>query len=200
VESLTDDSSELLAEARRAFERRDWAAARDGFKAVRGKVELEAADYSALGDSAWWLGDIDEALAAFEAAYRLYLQGDQPRQAAFNALGLAVSLFLRGEVQIGSGWMSRAQRLLRNEPEGVEHAYLVTLDLENCLAEGDLDGVIERARHVGGMGRRFGDANLVALGILSSRTDSRRRRVGRNTHPPKLDLHHSFDEKGEPFP
>jgi ATP/maltotriose-dependent transcriptional regulator MalT len=166
VESLTDDSSELLAEARRAFERRDWAAARDGFKAVRGKVELEAADYSALGDSAWWLGDIDEALAAFEAAYRLYLQGDQPRQAAFNALGLAVSLFLRGEVQIGSGWMSRAQRLLRDEPEGVEHAYLVTLDLENCLAEGDLDAVIERARHVGEMGRRFGDANLVALGIL----------------------------------
>jgi ATP/maltotriose-dependent transcriptional regulator MalT len=161
-----DDSSELLKEARSAFERRDWGVARDGFKAVREKMELEADDFSALGDSAWWLGDVDEALSAYEAAYRLYLHGDQPRKAAFNALGLAVSLFLRGEIQIGSGWMSRAQRLLRDEPEGVEHGYLVSLDLENGLAEGDLDAVIERARHVGEMGRRFGDANLVALGIL----------------------------------
>jgi hypothetical protein len=51
VEPLTDDSPELLEEARRAFERRDWAAARDGFKALRVKVELEADDFSALGDS-----------------------------------------------------------------------------------------------------------------------------------------------------
>ena len=161
-----DDPSELLERARSAFERRDWATARDDFKAIGEKVELGAADLSALGDSAWWLGDVDEALAAYEAAYRTYLQDDQPRQAAFNAVGLAVSLFLRGEVQIGSGWLSRAQRLLRDEPEGVEHAFVVTLDLENRLAEGDLDGVIERARHVGDIGRRFGDANLVALGIL----------------------------------
>ncbi|MGH2817041.1 MAG: LuxR C-terminal-related transcriptional regulator [Actinomycetota bacterium] len=161
-----DDSSDLLEEARRAFERRDWAAARDGFKAARERMELEADDFSALGDSAWWLGDVDEALSAYEAAYRLYLHGDQPRKAAFNALGLAVSLFLRGEVQIGSGWMSRAQRLLRDQPEGVEHGYLVYLDLENALAEGDLDAVIERASHVGEMGRRFGDGNLVAVAIL----------------------------------
>jgi DNA-binding NarL/FixJ family response regulator len=161
-----DDSYELLEEARRAFARRDWVAARNGFKAVKGKVELDADDFSALGDSAWWLGDVDEALSAFEAAYRLYLQGDQPRKAAFNAVGLAVSLFLRGDIQIGSGWVSRAQRLLRDEPEGVEHGYLITLALENGLAEGDLDAVIERARHVVDMGRRFGDANLVAVGTV----------------------------------
>lgn len=161
-----DDASERLEVARRAFERRDWAAARDGFKAVRENVEFEAGDFSALGDSAWWLGDVDEALSAYEAAYRMYLHGDQPRKAAFNALGLAVSLFLRGEVQMGSGWLRRAQRLLHDEPEGVEHGYLVYLDLENSLAEGDLGAVIERARHVADTGRRFGDANLVAAGVL----------------------------------
>jgi ATP/maltotriose-dependent transcriptional regulator MalT len=158
--------SQHLDSARSAFARRDWAAARNGFKAAKEEVELEADDLAALGDSAWWLGDVDEALGAFEAAYRMYLLGDQPRKAAFNALGLAVSLFLRGEVQIGSGWLSRAQRLLRDEPEGVEHGYLVYLDLENGLAGGDHDAVIERARHIADMGRRFGDANLVTLGIL----------------------------------
>jgi hypothetical protein len=76
---------------------------------------------------------IDGALAAYEGAYRLYLQGEQPRQAAISALGLSVSLFLRGDVEVGSGWMSRAHRLLRDEPEGPEHGYLSYLDLEAAL-------------------------------------------------------------------
>ncbi|MGI8520757.1 MAG: hypothetical protein ACR2MC_09180 [Actinomycetota bacterium] len=125
-----DDVAAVLESAREAFARHDWPGARESFKTVRQNVELSPDDLSALGDSAWWIGDIDEAMAAYEAAYRLSLQGRQPRRAAVNALGLAVSLFLRGEIELGSGWMHRAQRLLGDEPEAAEHGYLLYLDTE----------------------------------------------------------------------
>ena len=166
MESHIDDSTGLLKAAHQALGRREWAAARDGFQAAAKHGNLGPDDLNALGDSAWWLGAVDEALASYEGAYRLYLQGEQPRKAAISALGLAVSLFLRGDVEIGSGWMNRAQRLLRAEPEGAEHGYLSYFDLESSLAGGDLDGVIDKAHSIREMGRRYGDANLSAVGVL----------------------------------
>lgn len=161
-----DDVAEVLVAARGAFDSRDWAAARDSFRSIEDEHNLSADDLQALGDSAWWLGSVDEALAAYEGAYRLYLHGEQPRQAAISALGLAVSMFLRGDVEIGSGWMNRAQRLLRDEPESAEHGYLLYIDIESALEESDLDGVIEIAQRIREMGRRYGDANLAGVGVL----------------------------------
>lgn len=159
-------SARSLIRAREAFERRDWDSARAGFEEAQSQAALEADDLYALGDCAWWLGDVDEALAAYEGAYRLYLQGKEPRRAATSALGLAVSLFLRGDVEFGSGWMSRAQRLLQGEPEGPEHGLLLFLELESALADGDLDTVLDKARTARVLGDRHADANLSAVGIL----------------------------------
>jgi hypothetical protein len=97
------ESTEHLKAARAAFSRADWGAACDGFRAASERSELGADDLNALGDAAWWLGDVDAALTAYEGAYRLYLQGAQPRQAAVSAVGLAVSLFLRGDVELNAG-------------------------------------------------------------------------------------------------
>lgn len=166
MESQKDDPTGLLKAAHEALDRHEWVAARDGFRAATEHGDLGAEDLTGLGDASWWLGEVDEALAAYEGAYRQYLQGEQPRKAAISALGLALSLFLRGDVELGSGWMNRAQRLLRAEPEGAEHGYLSYFELESALAQGDLDGVIDRAHTIREMGRRYGDANLSAAGVL----------------------------------
>ena len=160
------NSTERLEAARSAYGRRDWANARDEFETAREHTDLGADDLNALGDAQWWLGDIDAALTAYEGAYRLYLQGERPRQAATSAVGLAVSLFLRGDVELGSGWMNRAQRLLRDQPEGPEHGYLHYLDVEAALAGGELDVVLGKARAIRELGERFGDVNLSASGVL----------------------------------
>ena len=160
------NSTERLEAARSAYGRRDWANAREEFETARERTDLGADDLNALGDAQWWLGDVDAALTAYEGAYRLYLQGERPRQAATSAVGLAVSLFLRGDVELGSGWMNRAQRLLRDQPEGPEHGYLLYLDVEAALAGGELDVVLGKARAIRELGQRFGDVNLSASGIL----------------------------------
>jgi len=160
------DVTDLLEEARDAYRRRDWSSARKGFRAAREGVALSAEDLSALADCAWWLGDLDEALPAQQDAYRLYLDGGQPRSAALMALEIGYTLALRGEEAQASGWISRTLRLLQDEPEGAEHGYLVYLEFEDALGASDLDTALERALRVHAMGRRFEDPNLVAMGVL----------------------------------
>jgi DNA-binding CsgD family transcriptional regulator len=84
------------------------------------------------------------------------------------AVGIAVNAFLRGDGVVGSGWLGRAQRLLRDEPEQVEHGYLLYLELEGAL-DGDAAAVVAMAGRVRDIGRRHGDPNLVLPGGLSAR-------------------------------
>jgi hypothetical protein len=130
-----DDAARLEA-ARDAYRRRDWAAAREGFVAARAAGELAAADLDALGDAAWWLGEVEEASAVLEAAYRRYLDEGRPGPAAMAAMGIGINAFLRGDGVVGAGWVGRAQRLLADQPEGVEHGYLLYLELEGALDGG----------------------------------------------------------------
>jgi DNA-binding CsgD family transcriptional regulator len=167
VRTQPDDLTEILRSAREALERADWTAARDGFVTAQDHGELDADDLFLLGEAHWWLGEVDQSLGAHEAGYRRFLQGDLHRQAAMSAMTIAYSLFLRGEDVIGSGWMSRAERLLRNQPEGVEHGYAVYIvEVEGGLADSNLDEVIEAARRVQDIGHRYGDPNLVTGGLL----------------------------------
>jgi len=163
---LADDVTEIVQEARDAFARRDWVRARDGFKAARERGTLTADDTFALGDAVWWLGSFREANTFYEEAYRLYLDEARPLQAAKSAMGIAAFLFMRGEAATGSGWMSRALRLLQDEPESAEHGYLLIMDLESALGACDFDAALEKARQMQEMGRRFADPNLEALGLM----------------------------------
>jgi len=157
----------VLAAARDAYARRDWPAAREGFDAAREVAALSADDLSALGDAAWWLGHIEESLAASEQAYHGYLDAGQPRQAAMAALGVAYLSFLRGREAVGTGWMSRAQRLVADQPECVEQGYLrYVLQVEAALDGPDVAAVVAAARGVRELGRRHGDPTLVAAGTL----------------------------------
>ncbi len=156
-----------LVQARDARHDRDWARAYALFTAAQEDGPLSAEDLDALSDVAWWLGRIDDSVAAGEAAFRGHLDADRPRKAAMTALTTAVSLFLRGDDAHASGWMSRVQRLLQDLPEGPEHGYLrYVVEVEGGLDGDDLDAVAAAARDVSDIGRRHDDRTLVAVGVL----------------------------------
>jgi hypothetical protein len=166
LEVAVADGAELLEAAHDATRRRDWAGARERFKAAREAVQLEADDCYALAETAWWLGDIDESLTAWAEAYQLYLEAGQPRRAAMSAVFLATHSMERGDTAVGAGWMSRAHRLLAEEPEAVEHGYPLYFEIFSAMGRGDVDAAGVTARRMQDIGRRFGDANLVAIGVL----------------------------------
>lgn len=160
------DAAAPLEAARDAFGRRDWAAALEAYRTARTLGELSADDWFAVADSAWWQGLIDESLEAWEEAYRLYVQRAQPGRAAMSAMYLAAHSSERGDVAAGSGWMSRMQRLLLDAEEGPEHGYPAYFEIFSAMGSGDLEGAVAAARRMQEMGRRFGDSNLLALGVV----------------------------------
>jgi hypothetical protein len=130
---------------------------------------------------AWWLGRVEESIEVGTAAYKAHLTAGQPRHAASAAMGVAVNHFLRGEEAPGSGWISRAAELLADQPDCVEAGHLRYLtEVEGALDGPEPEAVIASAKAVGDLGRRLGDANLVAAAAVgegpcsSSRAESRR--------------------------
>lgn len=166
---LTTGEGDLLDDARAAYARRDWLAARDAFAAAaaaRSPGALGPEDLYAQANAAWWLGAIDEALAVQQDAYRLFLAGGERRAAAMVALDVGYTLALRGEEAPASGWMSRAVRLLEGEDDCPERAMLTYLAFEEALGASDLEAAFDAALAVHQAGTRFGDPNLLALGVL----------------------------------
>ena len=85
------------------------------------------------------------------------------------AMSIAISLFLRGDDAVASGWMGRCQRLLGDGGGGdtPEHGYLLYVtEVESQFGATEAAGVLDAARRVQEIGRRAGDPNLVAAGLL----------------------------------
>jgi DNA-binding NarL/FixJ family response regulator len=108
---------------------------------------------------------MDESLAAGEEAYRLYLDASNVRRAAYRAFDVAYGYFLQGNEAVGGGWIGRAQRLLADQPDCAEQGYLLYFAVETSLDGGE--ETIAKARQVQACGRRHGDRNLVAAGIVA---------------------------------
>ena len=162
------DPGDRLSSAREAAHRGDWPEALAAFDALPPDCPpLDADDHAAWADAAWWLGRVDQCIAAYDRAFRSYLDADQPRAAAMTALGTAATLFLRGDVTGGSSWLGRSADLLAGLPECPEQGYLVYLtEVEGALDGPDPAAVVAAARRVRDLGRRHADANLVAIGLL----------------------------------
>jgi ATP/maltotriose-dependent transcriptional regulator MalT len=158
---------DLLAAARDSHTHRDWPGAYRAFSLIRQLHELDTDDLHALGDAAWWLGLIKETLTISEECYRRYLQEGRPLRAAVTALDAGFSWILRGEIAIGSGWLSRARQLLADQPPCAEQAFVIWMDGSEALAAGDLDAALVAARQVKEAGQRFASPTFTSLGLLS---------------------------------
>jgi ATP/maltotriose-dependent transcriptional regulator MalT len=128
-----------------------------------------ADELAALGEAAWWEGDVEESLAAWEQAYRRYLRGAESdrRRGAMLAMDIGFTWYLRGEEAMGSGWLGRARRLLAGQPPCVEHGYLRTLEIDAAVAAGDYDTAIEVARAIAALADEHGDETLLAYALVS---------------------------------
>ncbi len=157
----------LLTEARTAYSAGRWSEALEAFNTAQSQQELSVEDSLAVGDSAWWLGLNNEALTAYERVFKQMLKSDAEPQAAKLALGLGFLWMLRGEVSVGSAWISRGQQLLASLPDCVEHGYGLVVEVETSRAAGQLEDSIALSRKVREIGSRFDDPTLTALGRFS---------------------------------
>jgi len=102
---------------------------------------------------------------AYERAYAAYMEQGNRRRAGFAALMLARYYAGKPNSAIAAGWRHRAEHLLEQEPECLEHGYLARAYTNSALAQGDLDRAQEHCSRMLEIGRRFGDRDLQVLAI-----------------------------------
>jgi class 3 adenylate cyclase len=157
-----------LAAGRDAIRRYAWAEAFELLLSAADEVgdDPDPEVLDELGEASWWVARLDVGIPARERAYRAYLEADNPRRAAIVAIAVAKDHFALGRSSIGMAWFSRAEELLSKEPECLEEGYLERMRAVMAV-EGtkQFDEALEHARRAEELARRFGDRDLLALGI-----------------------------------
>ena len=150
--------------ARAALGRGSWVEAYERLGSID-PTELSARDLEGLADAAWWLSRWEESVPARQKAYASYAGGSNDRAAARMAARLCVEHFTRREPAVAGGWLMRAQRHLREQPECAEHAFLAMVEANVARFTGDPERSVALAKKAIQIGQRFGDRDMVAVAI-----------------------------------
>jgi DNA-binding CsgD family transcriptional regulator len=156
-----------LARGREAAGRLAWAEAWTALSLADRSSPLAADDLELLATAAYLTGRVADSLRALQRAHQLHATDGDRRRAARCAGWLAFHLIDRGELAQAGGWRARASRLLEDEPEDcAERGYLLLFTAYQQLDAGTpAEGAAVAAR-AAGIGRRAGEADLVALALF----------------------------------
>jgi len=117
--------------------------------------------------TAYLAGRVTEAMEALQRAQELHARRGDARRASRSAFWLGFLLLGRGELAQGSGWLARARRLLEGQPPDCpEHGYLLLPAAMGQIDAGDHAGAQATAARASALGRRAGEADLVAMGLF----------------------------------
>lgn len=156
-----------LEQARAAFDRGDWGIAFEHWSAA-GLDALTALDLEDLATSAELLGRHDESVVALQRAFVHWTQTDDQARAVTCAFRLAMTSATHGEAAMFTGWTSRAERLVEEAGrDGPERGWVEFLRMFRALDSGAFDQAAGSADRATEAGRRYGDADLTAMGMCS---------------------------------
>jgi class 3 adenylate cyclase len=163
VTQVLDDSLEAGRDAAR---RHAWRDAYDLLRRADADGRLGPEDLGSLAEAAWWTGRLEEGLGLRERAYAGFVEAGETRRAAMTAIMLSHNHLARGAMSISSGWLARAERLLGEADEGVEHGHLALVRGLAALEVGELATAREELSRAYDDGVRFGDRNLGAMALV----------------------------------
>ena len=156
---------DTLQGAREAAARPSWREAYDAYASVP-TSDLTPVDLELFADAAWWTGKLDEAIRLREQAYGGFAAADDALGAARLALTLSQDHAGREAYAVAQGWLAKAERLLADEPEAGEHAFLTLIRGVNTFwGGGDLAEAVAELDRAYDLARRFGERDVQALAL-----------------------------------
>jgi DNA-binding CsgD family transcriptional regulator len=156
-----------LERGRASYAAHAWRDAFEWLSRADDEEELAPEDLELLARAAYMLGRDGDYQRGLERAHYGHLDaGDTPR-AARCAWWIGLSLLLRGETAPARGWFARGERLLdREQRDCAERGYLRLADVRQHFEDRDFEAAYDAAAEVIEIGERFGDRDLVALGVM----------------------------------
>jgi ATP/maltotriose-dependent transcriptional regulator MalT len=156
-----------LSKARAAFEQQDWATAFAALAATDPE-QLAVDDLERLATAAFLLGRADESRQLLQRMWQLHVDAREYPEAAWSAFWLAFALVGTGDLAVGGGWIARAHALLDDHgTDVVERGYLLIHDMFRHVFSGEFPEALGIAERIIDYGRRFGDDQLLAMGLSS---------------------------------
>jgi class 3 adenylate cyclase len=159
-------AADTLEAGREALLRHAW---REGYELLEdadAAAPLSPEDLEGLAAAAWWTGRLEACISARERAFAGYMDAQNRRRAAIIAMAVAKDHYAKRASSIGTAWMTRAERLLADEPECVEQGYLERLlSVIAFEGRGDFEAALGHGRRALEIGTRFGDRDLQALAL-----------------------------------
>ncbi|MFY0990589.1 LuxR C-terminal-related transcriptional regulator [Halomonas sp. C05BenzN] len=150
-----------------AFRRKAWADAYAELTSAARGTALALDDLERLAIAAYLVGKDDESHDLWARTYQQALAAGDLARAARCAFWSGFGLLMGGERARGGAWVARARHLVDEEGlDCVEAGYVVLPAALQRLGGGDPAGAHALFRQAGERGRRFGDANLVAMACL----------------------------------
>lgn len=163
----TSDRSNI-ERAREAVDLQHWSEAFALLRDADQVVQLEGQDLEHLAFAARLLGHGDREVPVLERAHAAYLGEGETLRAARVTFWLTMALLERGELARSSGWFARGRRLVdETGADCAERGYLLLPAAFQSLAGGDADSAEAMFAEAIAIGRRYADADLMALGRMS---------------------------------
>jgi DNA-binding SARP family transcriptional activator len=157
--------TDVVQQGLAALQRRDWAGAYELFLAAQAGTEPDAQALDGLAEAAMWLGEYEFSLATRQRAHAAFLDAGDVRRAAMTAIALALHYAARLKFAVAAGWYGRAERLLADESEGVEHGYLAWTACLMAIGARQDGPALDAARRTFKIGTHMRDPTLHALGL-----------------------------------
>ena len=154
---------DALESAQESLARWAWAEALDGARSMgpaSGSAEADRLDV--IAEASWWLGRLDDCIAAREQAYAIYEGLGERVRAGQCAVWLWEHNQIKARPAIANGWIRRARRALADEPDALAFGNLTLREAEVAHGSGDLERAAELARDALSLGQELGSPDLQA--------------------------------------
>jgi DNA-binding CsgD family transcriptional regulator len=156
-----------LERGREAYAGREWVTAFEALAAADEETPLSAGDLERLARAAYMLGRDDEYVRGLERAHSVHLDSGDVRPAVRCAFWIGHSMMFRGHTGPALGWFARAERLLQREGSACpEQGYVLIPTLLEHSSRADFEAAHATATGIVEIGERFGDRDLVAIGLM----------------------------------
>jgi DNA-binding CsgD family transcriptional regulator len=157
--------AQVLERGRKSVRKQAWAAAFQHLSAADRDSPLEPADLEELAKAAHLTGKESEGWDLLARAHQAFLSRGESQRAARCAFWLGFLLLLNGEPAQGSGWLARAERLLRGQHDCVEKGYLLLPVGYRSVHGGEAAVGYKLFVQAAAFGERFGDKDLLTLAL-----------------------------------
>ncbi len=160
-------AAEALERGRRSYDDQSWGDAYRYLTRADEQEPLGPGDLVRRATAAYLLGRDETWLALLERAHHDHERRGDAEAAVRCAFWIGLGLLQRGEVARGGGWLALGERLLADAPaDSLERAYLTLPGALQAMAGGDPARAHDAFAQAAALGRRGGDVDLTALGLL----------------------------------